>query len=369
MAVLFDHMRGLFFEGLQPTVHPSLFAYLFFGATSFGHDAVIVFFVLSGFFVGRSVLKAAPQWSWRLYLSSRLVRLYVVLIPALAVTFAADQVSLRMPLAEKYLFHSVPHFNNLVPMASAMSWFTAIANACYLQTIVAPTFGSNTALWSLANEFWYYVLFPLLILAFLRKRPAARLSYAGAALLVVLWLPKDMTLYFLVWLAGVALNFMREPRRGTVFRKTGQMASFLLFCGCLVLFKALRIPLPWSDFGLAAAFTAWMYFLLVGSETTSRSYGRLAAGLAACSYSIYAIHMPLLMLFRTAVDAPLWVPSAFFVLSGVAMAVATALLGFVLAKGTEAHTDRVRQIVFKLTSTRQERATANSGPAARAAIH
>lgn len=368
MAVLFDHMRGLFFEGLQSAVHPSLVAYLFFGATSFGHEAVIIFFVLSGFFVGRSVVKAAPQWSWRNYLINRLVRLYLVLIPALVVTFAADQISLRMPLGQKYFFHPIPHFNNPVPMASALSLFTAIANACFLQTIVAPTFGSNTALWSLANEFWYYLLFPLSMLAFLRKGPAARFSYAGTALLAAVWLPKDITLYFLVWLTGVALNFMPEFRRGAIFRRAGRIASFVLFCGCLVLVKGEHIPAPWSDFGLTAAFAGWMYFLLVGSEATGQPYGRLAGGLAACSYSIYAVHMPLLMLFRTAVDAPLWAPSAFYISSGVAMALAVALLGFILAWGTEAHTDRVRQMVFNLKSTRQDRGTARSGSAGRAAV-
>ena len=34
-------------------------------------------------------------------------------------------------------------------------------NAFFLQTIVGPTFGSNGPLWSLAYEWWYYVLFPL----------------------------------------------------------------------------------------------------------------------------------------------------------------------------------------------------------------
>jgi len=39
------------------------------------------------------------------------------------------------------------------------------ANVFFLQTITVPVYGSNSPLWSLANEFWYYLLFPLLLLA------------------------------------------------------------------------------------------------------------------------------------------------------------------------------------------------------------
>ena len=35
-------------------------------------------------------------------------------------------------------------------------------NLVFLQTILVPTYGTNALLWSLANEFWYYMLFPLL---------------------------------------------------------------------------------------------------------------------------------------------------------------------------------------------------------------
>jgi peptidoglycan/LPS O-acetylase OafA/YrhL len=38
-------------------------------------------------------------------------------------------------------------------------------NAFFLQTIAGPTFGSNGPLWSLAYEWWYYVLFPLVLAA------------------------------------------------------------------------------------------------------------------------------------------------------------------------------------------------------------
>src|SRR5262245_43740160 len=82
VAVLGGHIRGLFFaEYNQLAAHP-LWVTVMYGVTSLGHQAVMVFFVLSGFLVGGSVLKNLDNWSWRDYLINRLTRLYVVLLPA-----------------------------------------------------------------------------------------------------------------------------------------------------------------------------------------------------------------------------------------------------------------------------------------------
>ena len=53
-----------------------------------GHTAVIIFFVLSGYLVGKHVYLAfnTGRWSWREYAIKRLSRLWIVLIPALILT-------------------------------------------------------------------------------------------------------------------------------------------------------------------------------------------------------------------------------------------------------------------------------------------
>jgi peptidoglycan/LPS O-acetylase OafA/YrhL len=60
---------------------------------------VIVFFVLSGFLVGGSVIKAhrQGQWRWTGYLSRRLSRLWIVIVPALLLTLFWDSIGLRGP--------------------------------------------------------------------------------------------------------------------------------------------------------------------------------------------------------------------------------------------------------------------------------
>ena len=135
---------------------------LFYAWTGLGREAVMVFFVLSGFLVGGAVMRAGPAFDWRTYAIARLSRLWVVLVPALLLTAALDTcVASSWPsiLSGSHYadWQSGPSPQGLY----AKDWLTALGNLLFLQTLVVPVFGTNTPLWSLANESWYYLWFPL----------------------------------------------------------------------------------------------------------------------------------------------------------------------------------------------------------------
>ena len=71
------HVRGLFFIDYSYISNPSLVHKTLYALTGFGNQAVMVFFVLSGYFIGTSVCESldARRWSWRVYLVNRLTRL------------------------------------------------------------------------------------------------------------------------------------------------------------------------------------------------------------------------------------------------------------------------------------------------------
>jgi peptidoglycan/LPS O-acetylase OafA/YrhL len=130
---------------------------LLYAPANCGSPAVFWFFVISGYLVGGSVIAEIAQTSsfdFRRYLINRMTRLYVVLLPALALGALLDSVRIATWGANAHA-----GFEN----AASLSGVTLIGNIFYLQTIVVSTFGSNYPLWSLANEFWYYVTFPLLL--------------------------------------------------------------------------------------------------------------------------------------------------------------------------------------------------------------
>ena len=88
LAVMAGHMRGMYFVDYNDLEYKSVIAQIFYFLTGFGHQSVIVFFVLSGFLVGGSVIEKFEKgtWSWKKYLTQRLARLWIVLIPSLLFT-------------------------------------------------------------------------------------------------------------------------------------------------------------------------------------------------------------------------------------------------------------------------------------------
>ncbi|MCA9641154.1 MAG: acyltransferase family protein, partial [Myxococcales bacterium] len=95
-AVLAGHVRGLFFVDYSDLPMPTRVQQVAYMLTGLGHQAVIVFFVLSGFFIGYSVLVAHTQqrFSGLDYGIRRFSRLYAVLVPALVVTFLVDSLGI-----------------------------------------------------------------------------------------------------------------------------------------------------------------------------------------------------------------------------------------------------------------------------------
>lgn len=182
LAVLFAHARGFIFVDFAEVVEGSVLTKAFYFATGVHHQAVMVFFVLSGYFVGGSVIEGFRKQRFLVsrYCLARISRLWVALIPALFLTMVLDAIG-RGINPEAYLggfrdiFMSGPEPNSV----SGFSATAFLGNLAFLQTVEVPVFGSNGPLWSLANEFWYYVLFPLLAYACVpfNKCATARFGY------------------------------------------------------------------------------------------------------------------------------------------------------------------------------------------------
>jgi peptidoglycan/LPS O-acetylase OafA/YrhL len=67
LAVLFGHARGLFFVDHRELESPGILVQFVYLVSGFGHQAVMVFFVLSGYFISSTVLQSswADRWDWR----------------------------------------------------------------------------------------------------------------------------------------------------------------------------------------------------------------------------------------------------------------------------------------------------------------
>ena len=85
LLVLAGHLRAYVFQSYGEASQMGVALKAFYFATGLGHEAVIIFFALSGFLVGGKALQdlLARRFSWSRYLLRRLTRLWIVIVPAL----------------------------------------------------------------------------------------------------------------------------------------------------------------------------------------------------------------------------------------------------------------------------------------------
>lgn len=330
LLVMSSHVRNVFLADWRPGFGPA--AWVFYVLTSFGHPAVIVFFVLSGFWITKVVVERqeAGTWRWGGYLLDRLTRLWVVLLPALCLGAVADFVTFRLlhfP-PQGYASASIPAD---VQAHSTLPAFAA--NAFFLQGLFAPPFGSNGPLWSLANEFWYYLWFPALHMAVTTRRITIPAVLALATAMVFSpFLPG-----FVCWLCGSAL-YLASRRYGALRSRWAPLSLLPL----VVLFYLDRpSDSPARDIALAVAAILPFWWL---KDLSFARAERLAAYGASSSFSLYAMHFPLLALAAATLGLHERLrPSAVTIGGCLALCAALAVATWAFSQLTERHTRRVRR--------------------------
>jgi peptidoglycan/LPS O-acetylase OafA/YrhL len=304
-AVMWGHVRALFFVRYSELEHPHAWVKFFYFVTGFGHPAVIIFFVLSGFLISSSVFKSygAGSWRWRDYAINRSVRLYIVLIPGLLFGLAWD-------LAGSVLFRSSGLYSHpfheliLTSVQDNLTFRTFSGNLLFLQTIVCPTFGSNGPLWSLANEFWYYVLFPCLFFAVIFFKQASRrgIFFILVALFVAAFLGPEKLAGFLVWLAGCAVVIIstRSPTVPLLRLIPYASFAFILFSVCMFAARTGSLGVLGNDVAIGISFSFFLFLIL--QIDVGRRHAAVSHSFADFSYSLYVLHFPFLLFLRA------WIP-------------------------------------------------------------
>ena len=261
----------------------------------FAGAAVSFFFALSGYLVGTSVLRANQRgkWSWFNYLLNRITRLWVVLIPALLLTalwdFIGRSTAHTLPT---YLEQSPSYF---VPLTTLDTFGSFVGTLFFVQDILTRIYGTLGPAWSLANEFWYYILFPLAAICFFQR---SRAILYGVLFLAVAWFSGGHILVlFPTWLAGVAAGYCakRFPLRSNLTRRGLFVASFALIVASILGQAAHRLggAFPNYTIGLGSLGLIWSALC---APPASGLYARSAILLSEISYTLYLTHQPLMIL-------------------------------------------------------------------------
>jgi peptidoglycan/LPS O-acetylase OafA/YrhL len=169
---------------------------------------------------------------------------------------------------------------------------TLLGNLAFVQTIAVPTYGTNGPLWSLANEFWYYVLFPLTWLTLVGPWKA-RACCAVLAAVLVWWLPLHILAAGLTWLFGYGAWWLsRQPRAARLLASPACLVALALAClGTLMASKTAH----WagSDYAIGTA-TAFLVAALASRTQVSAATSWASLALANMSYTLYLCHFPFL---------------------------------------------------------------------------
>jgi peptidoglycan/LPS O-acetylase OafA/YrhL len=351
VAVVLGHVRGLFFVDLVDLRAPSIPLRAFYLLTGYGHQSVVVFFVLSGFFIGTSVLGSWSRgvWSWERYLLRRLTRLWVVLVPALLLTALLDLGGMHF-LGVENVYGGKVHapMIKLDDARETLSLPGFVGNVFFLQYICVRPYGTDSPLWSLGFEFWSYMLFPLSLAVLARSSPPGmRVRAAVAAAAIVAFGGRVFVRYFGIWLLGVAVSlvhgWMTDRRR---LARVGRVVVGVGAACFAVVLTAARVshtrPVFW-DYAAGLVTATFLVILLGGARPAGAVYRRVATSLASFSYTLYVIHYPMIALASAALlGVERWQPSADHVAVATVLVLGVLLVSFGFSRITERHTDVVR---------------------------
>jgi len=300
LLVCISHLSAFLFIPFNQISSPGSIEKVFYFFSTLGHQAVLLFFVLSGFLVGGSVIKLFQQyrWSWEKYLLRRLTRLWVVLIPALLLTLFWDTLGEGINQAGYHGAFFQISGSGPDPATPANHGLAAfLGNIFFLQTIVVPVYGSNGPFWSLSNEFWYYLIFPILLAVFAPSRGIVRVGYLLLLALLCKFLPWTILSLGLAWGLGAAVFFCLQNVR---FHKVAShplfcMASIALILLILVMSRLGKLG-GHFDMTLAIGFTPLVAALAVRTATAG-IFTRVSAAASEFSYTLYLVHFPVMAFF------------------------------------------------------------------------
>lgn len=302
--VVISHVRYLILVNYPEVQAKTLFAKGFYFITGFGHEAVVVFFVVSGFLVGGLTLDRwrAQGPNLQAYAIARFSRIYVVLFPALIAGSAFDLIGLHwFNDSQLYTNSAQYHTNSLNKViANAVDFRTFFGNLLMMQGVLTGALGSNGPLWSLSYEWWYYCIFAMAAVALTTESRFTRVGCASAVLVMAVILPSQMLILGSIWLFGIVaytwikIGKLRPPR------------SFGL--GILILALILsRISHNVDNLENHEAFAvsflrdaalgiAYLFALVgISKSPNSPRFVAINASLANFSFTLYLTHFPVLV--------------------------------------------------------------------------
>jgi peptidoglycan/LPS O-acetylase OafA/YrhL len=362
LLVLFGHSRDAYFLYTDVLAQPGLFLKLFYFITRLHSEAVVIFFVLSGFLIGGSLADSMQRGSFDLvrYLIARFVRIYIVYLPALVITEGVFMLGSLLLSDPKAGFR--PLFSQQQLDFGGVS--QAICHLAGLQGFSCPRWEQNPALWSLGYE-WALYLFAPAIIGLIVWKASRGLRLIGGVLVCAIAAtvgehPKEAVFWFIAWFLGA--GSYRILRAGLVPLPAGLLGAGLIIAG-----MAISRITPDSVLETDTIIAVGTAIAIACRPIVEFPLApRLSGWAAGFSYTLYAIHLPLVFLI-VAIFQSIGFPRdqvppspASFMEFGVTIAICL-LTAFLVSLVTERKTGQIRSAMMRMCLLRADRKASDRG--------
>lgn len=268
-------------------------------ALSFGQQAVMVFFLLSGYLIFANELHRV-QSDLRGYYLRRVRRVYPTLLVALAATAMLQALTRWAPYPFEWR-----------ELAATLLGMADLGNA--KPGVISEPFMGDGPLWSLGYEMFFYAAFPLL--AWCWRRGSASTAVGVAAVtgyLTFVLVPNHWSLvlaYLQIWWLGAALAARATRRQSprVAFLWTGALVGVATAAALVIGDRGSQV------FPMAQAWHFAGSMLMAGLAVTPvaavlgyllQPLAAVWAYLASISYGLYVMHYPLLINTSIAAAGP-----------------------------------------------------------------
>lgn len=314
LVVLVGHARWLLWEGFAGgyKLHPQQYSLVgkvcvyLFSVFRFGHEAVLFFFVLSGFVIhlrySRGLVKdPQAQFDYLDFYKRRIRRIYPLFLFTLLLTFLLDKIGMCHGFSIYAGRTPVPLLNNNVHTNHEL--INLAGNLLFVSTDRVGIWGTNGPLWSLKYEWWFYMFYPILFLL-TRKSFYLSLAVVVAAFLLSMTFNAAIAPFFFSvfqyllswWLGAVTADiYTRRIRVNPLY-----FSVFAVFIPLMIVKPGIVQNDALYDTLWAVGFFGLVNLLLWWKARRPASLRALEKikWLGDCSYSLYVTHFPILVLLN-----------------------------------------------------------------------
>lgn len=254
-----------------PVMHheePSQLALRAFQFVSRGQYGVDVFFIISGFLMGRIIASRGDRFSYPEFIRSRFVRIYPAFLVSYLICVAYFPQQYGWPLTSYSFFGNLLFLNALPTL---------------------KVFGYDYVSWSLGFEFAFYLIIPFVVL--FRRFPIKYV--AGAALLLSFVFIPDIVLRMKALFIGFFISAWSDDELKGIAARIPLWPVLLAYAAIILIYRTSYLEFGDRAFYYPYILLAAVMFVKVVFEDNflNRFFSRTSMRvLGTISYSVYLIH-------------------------------------------------------------------------------